>query len=449
MTDALERELADVVGAQHVLSDADTRAPYETDWTRRFGAPSRLVVRPGSTDEVSRVVRLCAAAHAAVVPQGGNTGLVGGGVPRSGEVVLSLRRLDDITGVDAVSRRLVAGAGATTADVQRAAQTVSLDFGVDLASRDSATVGGMIATNAGGIRVIRHGTMRAQLLGIEAVLADGSVVSRLAAPAHDNGGYDLAGLLTGSEGTLGVITRAALRLVTAPRERAVALIGVDGTEHALRVAAGLRALASLDALEILYADGLALVCADGHLRAPLESERAAYVLVEVAGDAAESLLGAAIEAMDLADVALAVASDDRRRLWAYREGLPQAIAAAGVPHKLDVALPLDRLAAFVSEVGPLVASFESAARCIVFGHLGVGNLHVNVLGLEPHNEKADDAVLRLVVELGGSVGAEHGIGSAKRDWLPLIRSAADLAAMRAIKRALDPQDLLNPGVLLP
>jgi FAD/FMN-containing dehydrogenase len=307
----------------------------------------------------------------------------------------------------------------------------------------------MIATNAGGTRVIRYGTMRAQLLGVEAVLADGSVVSRLGAPAHDNGGYDLAGLLAGSEGTLGIVTRAALRLVPAQNERATALIGVEDTAAALRVAAGMRALPELDALEVFYADGLALVCEHAAVRVPLDAQWPAYVLVEVAGSDAETKLGAALQSLEVADVALAVAPDDRRRLWTYREQLADAIAAAGVPHKLDVALPLDQLATFVAGVAPLVASFAPAARCVVFGHLGVGNLHVNVLGLDPADARVDDAVLRLVAELGGSVGAEHGIGTAKRDWLPLTRSAADITAMRAIKQALDPHDLLNPGVLLP
>jgi FAD/FMN-containing dehydrogenase len=449
VADELGNELAEVVGAAHVLTDPDTRADYETDWTGRFGAPSRLVVRPATTHEVSAIVRICARHRAPIVPQGGNTGLVGGGVPRSGQVLLSLRRLAAVSAVDPIGRRLVAGAGATLAAVQRAASAAGLEFAVDLASRDSATVGGMVATNAGGIRVIRYGTMRAQLLGIEAVLADGSVVSRLSAPAHGNGGYDLIGLLAGSEGTLGVITRVALRLVPAETERAVALIGVDSTAAAVRIATGLRGLTVIDALEIFYADGLALVRARSGLRRPLESEWAAYVLAEVAGAGAEMRLGSALAALGLDDVALAVAPDDRRRLWSYRETLTEAIAAEGVPHKLDVALPLDQLSAFVAAVVPLVASYSAAARCVLFGHLGVGNLHVNVLGFAKDDRRVDDAVLRLVADLGGSIGAEHGIGAAKRDWLRLTRSAEDITAMRSIKRALDPHELLNPGVLLP
>ena len=449
VTGSLEDQLTAVVGRSHVLTDAATRAPYEIDWTRRFAAPSRLVVRPATAAEVARVVRLCADAGAAIVAQGGNTGLVGGGVPRSGEVVLSLRRLAEITGVDAIAGRLLAGAGATLADVQRAAGLVGLEFGVDLAARDSATIGGMIATNAGGSRVIRHGTMRSQLLGVEAVLADGSVVSRLSGLAADSGGYDLAGLLAGSEGTLGIITKAAVRLVSPASERAVALLGVPDTAAALALLPELRRLPSLDAVEVFYADGLNLVCSQAGLHRPLERDWPAYLLVELAGTGAVAQISDTLAGLDFEDVALAFAPDDRRRLWTYREGHAAAITAAGVPHKLDVALPLDRLAEFVDALGPLVAALAPTARCVAFGHLGVGNLHVNILGLAADDWRVDEAILRLVAAEGGSVGAEHGIGFAKRDWLPLTRSSADIAAMRAIKRALDPAGLLNPGVLLP
>lgn len=446
---SLENLLAGVVGAAHVLTDETMCAPYDTDWTRRFTGRSRLVVRPASTDEVAAVVRACAEAGAAIVAQGGNTGLVGGGVPRSGEIVLSLRRLDTVTDVDVAGARVEVGAGATLATVQSAARRAGLDFGIDLGARDSATIGGMIATNAGGIRVIRHGSMRSQLLGIEAVLADGSVLSRLAATSHDNSGYDLVGLLAGSEGTLAVITRATLRLVAAQPVRAVALLGLPDTESAVRVAAHARTLPSLDAIEIFYADGLALVCAHAGLRTPFAAPSAAYVLIELAGPQAEEQLAGALGELAVDDVAFAVAPDDRRRFWDYRERIAEAIAAQGVPHKLDVAVPLARLAGFVDALVPLVASIESGARCVVFGHLGVGNLHVNLLGLPLGDTQADDAVLELVAAVGGSVGAEHGIGIAKREHLHLTRSAADIAAMRAIKDAWDPAGLLNPGVLFP
>jgi FAD/FMN-containing dehydrogenase len=305
----------------------------------------------------------------------------------------------------------------------------------------------MVATDAGGTRVVRHGRMRAQVVGIEAVLADGSVISRLDGPVAGGGGYDVAGLLAGSEGTLAVITAVALRLVPARGAAAVALVGVPGTRAALDVAAAARPLTP-DAVEVFYANGLALVCAHTGLRPPLQAAWPAYVLIEVCGDGAHSRLSDLLTSAGAEDAALAESPDDQRRMWAYRERHAEAIAAAGVPHKLDVALPQHRLAEFVDAVAPLVRSHDPAATCVIFGHLGVGNLHVNVLGLPPADDTVDDAVLRLVAELGGSIGAEHGIGVAKARWLPLTRSAADLAAMGAIKRALDPAGLLNPGVLL-
>lgn len=449
MTDALERQLTSIVGPGHVLTDAATRAAYDADWTGRFNSPSRLVVRPATTGEVAAVVEACATAQVAIVPQGGNTGLVGGGVPRAREVVVSLRRLDAIGPVDAAAGSILVGAGTTLAAVQAAASAQGLDFGIDMASRDSATVGGMIATNAGGIRVVRHGPMRAQVCGIEVVLADGSVVSRLSGLAQDAGGYDLAGLLTGSEGTLAIVTRASLRLVPPTGPTVVALVGVADTRAALHVAAAGRAAGPLEAVEIFYADGLRLVCAHAGLRPPLAVQWPAYVLVELSGYDAEDRLGALLTRLSIEDAAVAVARDDQRRLWAYRERLADAIAARGVPHKLDVALPHDRLEEFVAAVHPLVRSLVAAAECVVFGHVGVGNLHVNLLGIDPGDARADDAVLGLVAELGGSIGAEHGIGIAKTAWLPRTRSAADIAAMRAVKDALDPAGILNPGVLFP
>jgi FAD/FMN-containing dehydrogenase len=228
------------VGERHCLTDPDLRASYETDWTRRFSGSALAVVRPGSTDEVAAVLRACASADVGVVPQGGNTGMVGGSVPRGGEVVVSLLRLDAIEPLDADAGEVTVGAGATLAAVQAAAGAGGWEVGVDLGARDTATIGGMVATNAGGVNVLRHGTMRDQLIGFEAVLADGSVISRLPGMPKDNTGYDLGGLLAGSEGTLAVITRIRLRLVPRLAHRAVGVIGFDDAPSAVAAAAGLR-----------------------------------------------------------------------------------------------------------------------------------------------------------------------------------------------------------------
>ena len=259
-TGSLATALEEIVGAGHVLTDPDSRSSYETDWTRRYHGTARLVVRPGSTAEVSAVLSLCTEASAAVVPQGGNTGLVGGGVPRGGEVVLSLGRLDLIEPVDTDAAQVTVGAGVTLARLQDHVRDAGFAFGVDLASRGSATIGGMIATNAGGIHVLHYGGMRAQLVGIEAVRADGAILRRLPGLTKDNTGYDLPGLIAGSEGTLAVITAARLKLVSQLPQRAVALLAVPDVASALDILARVRPLASLDAAELFFREGVELVC---------------------------------------------------------------------------------------------------------------------------------------------------------------------------------------------
>lgn len=452
MPDALAATLADIVGADHVLTDPELTAGFETDWTRRYHGRARLVVRPASTHEVAAVVRACAESGAAIVPQGGNTGLVGGGIPRGGEVVLSLARLNAITDIDAVAGELTAGSGATAAMVQEAAGAHGWTLGVDLASRASATIGGMIATNAGGIRVMRYGGMRHQILGFEAVLADGSVVRRMPGLVKDNSGYDLGQLLAGSEGTLAVVTAARLKLVPALARRSVALLAFEALSDALPAVAMARAhLPSLEAAEAFFADGVDLVCRHAGLPMPFDRPFPCYVLLETASqrDESEALVEVLSGIETARNSALATERAQRERLWAYRERHTECINAEGVPHKLDVTLPAARLAEFEKAVRGEIAAAVHGARPILFGHVGDGNLHVNILGLEPDDERADDAVLRLVASMGGSISAEHGIGTAKIPWLHLTRSHADIAAMRAIKRALDPANLLNPGVIFP
>jgi FAD/FMN-containing dehydrogenase len=435
-----------------VLVDDDLRAPYEVDWTRRFQGTARCVVRPANTDEVAAVLRVCSAAGASVVAQGGNTGLVGGGVPRQGEIVLSLVRLTDLDPVDTVSAEVTAGAGVTLGQLQAHARTAGLDFGIDLAARDSATVGGMVATNAGGVHALRYGSMRAQVVGIRAVLADGRVLERMPGLTKDNTGYDLPGLLVGSEGTLAVVTAARLRLRPLRRARVVAVLAVADTAGALAVLARLRAtVPSLNAAEIFYADGLDLVRRHSGAAAPFEAAHPAYLLVECAAhhDPTDDLVAALADAPEVRDAAVATDGPGQERLWDLRERHTEAISAEGVPHKLDVTVPLGRLAEFVDRVRPAVAAILPAGRMILFGHLGDGNIHVNVLGAdsEPDGGLVDDTVLRLVADLGGSISAEHGIGVAKARWLGLTRSPVDIAAMVAVKDALDPDGILNPGVL--
>jgi FAD/FMN-containing dehydrogenase len=370
---------------------------------------------------------------------------------------MSLRRLDGIDEVDHLASQVTAGAGATLAALDAAAAPAGLAFGVDLAARGSATLGGMSATNAGGLRMLRYGGMRAQLAGVEAVLADGRVVSHLGGLTKDNTGYDLAGLLAGSEGTLGVITRVRLRLVPRLPARTVALLGFGTTEAALEVLAHLRRAlpGTLEAAELFFADGVDLVCGHLGLGPPFPTRWDAYLLVEVAAphDPTDQLAAAVAEctALETADSAVESDTVGRARLWRYREAHTEAINAAGVPVKLDIALPFGALAGFVPRVREVLSAAVPGSRPVLFGHAGDGNLHVNVLdtGTPERAAAAEDAVLRLVAGLEGSISAEHGIGTAKRPWLHLNRTAEEIAAFRALKAALDPAGILNPHVLLP
>ncbi len=453
-SEALIGEFISIVGADHVLVGDDLTAGFSIDWTGRFRGRAASVVRPASTDQVARVVAACARSGTPLVPQGGNTGMVGGGVPLHGEVVVHLGRLDQIEPVDRVSSQVTVGAGVTLARLHEHAAAAGLAFGVDLGPRDSCTIGGMIATNAGGINVLRYGMMRQQVMGIEAVLGDGSVISHLSGLAKDNTGYDLAGLLVGSEGTLGVVCRARLRLVPATPERATALLGVGDFTAAVKTATMLRErLDHLVALEVMTADGVNLVCDEllGH-RPSIEALAAPVVLlVELAAaqDPLDELI-AAVDGLALAtEPALAGSPEQRRRLWMIRERHAEAIARRGRPVKLDVSVPLPAMARFVASLAQMLPSDLGA---IVFGHILDGNLHVNVTGVEESDvartRRVEEMVLGEVVRVGGSVSAEHGVGTAKAEYLSWSRTPAEIAAFRAIKAGLDPASIMNPRVLL-
>ncbi len=445
------RGLADIVGKQHVLTDPEIVQSYTTDWSGRFRGVSPAVVRPRNTEEVAAVIRLCRAEGVALTLQGGNTGLVGGGVPLAGEVVLSLRRLDQIEPVDDQSGQITVGAGVAVSAVQMVALAAGWSYGVDLASRESATIGGTIATNAGGLHVLRYGSTREQLLGTEAVLGTGAIVSHLGGLIKDNTGYALHHLLCGSEGTLGVVTAARLRLVPRAPSAVVALVAFDAVAPAVRAAAAIRrALPSLSAAELFFATGLDLVRRVAGLPAPFAEPHAAYLLLEAAAltDPTDELAGAVGEVPGAVDVAVAATIVRSKALWAYREALPPSVNVVGPPHKLDVTLPADALADFVDSAPRLVATVAPEAQTWLWGHAADGNIHVNVTGVSPDDDQVDEAVFNEVSRLGGSISAEHGIGTAKRRWLRLNRSPAEVDAFRAVKTALDPDGILNPQVLL-
>jgi FAD/FMN-containing dehydrogenase len=419
-----------------MLTDPEVKSSYERDWTGRYSGPARIVVRPGSVLEVAAVLECCRSAGVAVVPQGGNTGMVGGGVPRDGEVVLSLRRLSEI--------------GAVEAGVGQAARSAGEDAGLDFGARDSCTIGGVVACDAGGARALRYGTARARVAGLEAVLADGSMISRMAGLPKDNAGYDLSALLIGSEGTLGVITGVRWKLVPRLTARVAALVPVQSIAAATELLAALRSRApSLESCDFFLDEGLELVEAYLRRRSPLERRAPFYVLAECADrDDPTDELADALSAVGADDAVIADDSLGRERLWALREHHAEAINAAGVPHKLDVGVPLERLDQFLARA-PEVALRAGGERVILFGHLGDGNVHVNVLGADPGDGRVDEAVLSLVLECGGTISAEHGVGVAKAAWLERARGSAEAAAMRAIKHALDPECRLNPGAILP
>ena len=449
--DSALRPLLDLLGPGHLLTDPDLLAGFEQDITGRYSGRALAVARPGDSEQVAAVLSTCAGRGIPVVPQGGNTGLVGGGVPRGGELVLSLTRLDELGEVGRSSSQVVVGAGASLEAVQLHARRAGLDLGIDHGARSSATIGGMVATNAGGQLAMRYGTMRSQVAGVEAVLGDGTVVNRLAGLLKDNAGYDLPALLVGSEGTLGVFTRVAVRLVPAHRFRVAALFGTAGVEQALALAVELRErTSSLVAADFFDGAGLAKVQAHKGLSQPFDRGWPIYLVAECRADQDPvEELAAAVETFgDDYDVAVGTDAQSRERLWAYRELQNESIAAAGVPHKFDVSVPIAALPRFAAEAPERVAAADAAAETILYGHLGDGNVHVNVLGGDPMDERIDDSVLRLVSELEGSISAEHGVGVSKRPYLGLTRSAGEIAAMRRLKESLDPAGILNPGCVL-
>ena len=448
-------EFESIVGASHALHEDELVASYSTDWTGRFKGSTPLVLRPGTTEEVAQILRVASDANVALVPQGGNTGLVGGSVPLRGEVVLSLLRLNVCEPVDVLAQQVTLGAGVTLAQAQNHVSPFNLAIGVDLAARDSCTIGGMIATNAGGINVVRYGPMRDQLLGVEAVTADGSSISHLEGLEKDNTGYHLPGLLAGSEGSLAVITKARLRLHPHLEERCSAMLAFKSVGDAVSATAQLRrSVPDLHAVEVIFREAMDLVSDYISTSIPVRSDGSAWLIVEAASssDPTDELAQAIDDLGDLVlDVAVGHDSTSRAGLWQFREKITEAIATRGTPHKLDVTLPASELAEFVSRIPEIINEVDRRATAVMFGHLGDGNVHVNVLGddgLEPDNE-VESAVLGYVAQLGGSISAEHGIGTAKKEFLHLNRSGEEIAIFRAIKSSFDPKGILSPNTLIP
>jgi FAD/FMN-containing dehydrogenase len=457
--------LARVVGSANVLhtrDQADQVASFATDWTRRFVGSPIAVVRPGTSDETAIVVRALTDAGVDIVPQGGNTGLVGATMCDAGAVILSTTRLKELGLVDGAAMQVSVGAGVTLGQLHAHVASAGLRFAVDLGARDSATIGGMIATNAGGTSVVRYGMMRAQVQGIEAVLPDGSIVRRMTGLLKDNTGFDFGAILAGSEGTLAVITAARLRLVAVDANVMSVAVAVPSLGAGLRVVRLLQASGVvIDAAEIVRRQGLEMMARHLGRGIPAEFGHHKVLLVNIANGNAESeaiseavqrSLQSVVELLDVqygyrSDPVVASTTRERHSLWEWRERHTEALSALGIPTKLDVSIPVEELDRFESEIDAFVHAICPGSAVHVFGHIADGNLHVNVLGAGDREHAVEDAVLNDVLRRGGSVSAEHGIGRLKQPWLRAQRGDADVAAMRAIKFALDPGKHMNPGVL--
>ena len=450
MTDTPTARLAEIVGATYVSTDPDVLSGRCVDYTGRYRGRASALVRPGTDDQVAAVLRVCREAGVSVTVQGGRTSLVAGTVPEHDDVLLSTERLSGIGEVDTVERRVRAGAGATLAAVQRAATDAGLVFGVDLAARDSATVGGMASTNAGGLRTVRYGNMGEQVLGLDVALPDGSVVRRHSEVRSDNTGYDMASLFVGAEGTLGVITALDLRLYPTPAQRITAIAGFDDLNALIAVGREFRDADGIAALELVDARASALTAE--HMGVGPAVDGAWQLLIELAGDVDHTdRLAEALEGAELAgEPAVGVDTATAQRLWQVREAVADVLGVYGPPLKFDVSLPLSMINEFATAATELVAEQAPDAIPVLFGHIGEGNLHLNLVRcvLDADRERGlYSAMMALIASCHGNVSSEHGVGTRKRDYLSMSRTDADVAAMRAVKAAFDPAGYLNPAVL--
>ncbi len=464
---ALLETLREIVGDGRVLTASVDTAPYVTDWRGRYTGSALCVVRPGSTDEVAAVVAACTAAGVPIVPQGGNTGLVGGATPRGGEVVVCMTRLNRIRAIDVDNVTLTAEAGCTLQAVQEAAASAGLLFPLSLAAEGSATIGGNLSTNAGGVQVLRYGNARELTLGLEVVLPDGRIWNGLRGLRKDNTGYDLKQLFIGAEGTLGLVTAAVLKLFPLPRRRLTAWVAVAGPAAAVTLLRRLQAHCGerVTAFEIVGRTALDLVL--WHIpgsRDPLPGSHEWSVLVELSDSNAEAdlagqlecVLAAEIDAGRVRDVAVAASEAQAQALWALRENISEAQKREGISIKHDVSVPVSRIAEFIGRADVQLAEAFPGVRIVCFGHIGDGNLHYNQSKAEAQDNSAFIAqtpevnriVHDLVHELGGSISAEHGLGQLKRTEILRYKDETEMELMRAVKRAIDPAGLMNPGKVL-
>ena len=459
--------LKDAVGAKGFSTDPDEIAPHLEEWRGKYHGHSPLLLKPATTAEVSAVLRLCNDSGTALVTQGGNTGLVGGQIPLHGEVLLSTRRLNKLRALDESGMTLTAEAGVTLAQVQEAAAAHNFLFPLSLASEGSCTIGGNVATNAGGTHVLRYGMTRALVLGLEVVLADGTVLEMLRALHKDNSGYDLKQIFIGSEGTLGLVTAACLRLFPQPDVSVTALAAVPSPDAAVKLLGAMQTHTGgmLSAFELMPRIAMELVIKHiAGTRDPLDAASPWYVLMEATGGRHANLaacfedgLAAAITDGLVTDAVVASSAAQAQSLWKLRESISESQKREGASIKHDIAVPVAAIPDFLAKATPAVLAVVASARPVSFGHLGDGNIHFNFnapksgddAGFLALWEEVQQTVHDIVKEFGGSISAEHGIGVMKVAQLPRYKSHEELDAMRALKRAFDPKNILNPGKLIP
>ena len=450
MSDVPKR-LIDALGTSAVIG-ADRLHERATSYWDATPTEARCLVRPGSTDELAKAMRICHEHNQPVVVQGGRTGIVQGAVSTAGDVIVSLERMDRVESVDASDGVAVIQAGAVLQSVQEHVADLGFLFPVDFGARGSCTIGGAVATNAGGINVLRYGMMRNVVLGLEAVLADGTVISSMNQMLKNNTGYDLKQLFIGSEGTLGIVTRVVVRLFPMPVSRDTALFACESFDAVTRQLGLLKANlgGTLSAFEVMWESFYASVTAEGGPPAPLERGYPYYVIAEAEGadpdtdaERFQRLLEQGMESGDIVDAVLPKSDAERRSLWNVREEFDLALPA----YLYDVSLPIRNMETYVARLGERLAAWREDAECEVFGHIADGNLHIFVRPYDDgaHHATSDGIVYGCLEGLEGSISAEHGIGIDKRSWLGLSRTASELGLMRELKRLIDPKNLLNPG----
>jgi D-lactate dehydrogenase (cytochrome) len=463
---ALLARFAAIVGEKYAITDRDAQAPYLVELRGLYQGHTPVVLRPSSVDEVARILKLANDTATPIVPQGGNTGLVGGQIPLHNEIVLSLNRLDRIRDIDPTSNTLTCEAGVTLQRAREVAAAADRLYPQLLPSEGTCTIGGNLSTNAGGTAAIAHGIARSHVLGIEVVLADGRVLNNLNKLKKDNTGYDLKNLFIGAEGTLGIITAAVLRLVPRPRAVETAFAGIGSPEAALELLglATERTSGGVTSFEIMTRAGIELVLEHGAgTRDPLAAPHPWYALIELSSqqrdglrESMEDILTQGLERGLVRDAAIADSIEQGKTFWRLRELFSEVQRHAGGSIKEDISVPVAAVPAFIAEANAAVAALIPDARPLPFGHLGDGNIHYNVsqpIGADKDAflkrwGEMNEVVFAVVKKYGGSISAEHGIGLLKRDLLPSVKDPVALELMRGIKRLLDPKGILNPGKVL-